>query len=158
MPATPPETESPASLLVQLKLFTQTGDSQNKMQLTQKFCISALARRCLLTRMLQPHLNRTERFRPSHSMIAYPGRPRCARHTLGGSAFFAASIAIPGFSHETMAQLLMFKESLTPAEARSLAAKTRHSSRCCSSAISKNRTPMWPANWRWPANRSVSLL
>jgi|GEM_PF-4794760 hypothetical protein len=137
----------PAFLLVQLQLFTQIGDSQNKMQLTQKFCISVHAARCVLARMLQPHLIRTERFRPSHSMIAYPGRPRCARHTSAGSAFFAASIAIPGFSHENITQLLMFKASLTPAEARSLAAKTRHSSRCCSSAISKNRTPMWPANW-----------
>ncbi|MEY3227577.1 MAG: hypothetical protein RLZZ536_2196 [Planctomycetota bacterium] len=29
--------------------------------------------------------------------------------------FFGVSIAIPGFSHKTMAQSLMFKASLTPA-------------------------------------------
>lgn len=147
-----------AFLLVQLPLLTQTGDSQNRMHLTQKFCISVHALRCVLARILQPHLIRTERFRPSHSMIAYPGRPRCARHTSAGSAFSAFRLQFQG-------SLIRPWRSRSCSRRRSRLhklvhwlRKTRHSSRCCSSAIAKNRTPMWPANWRWPANRSVSLL
>lgn len=158
LPVWPTREMGQAFLLVQLPLLTQTGDSQDKMQLTQKFCISALARRCLLTRILQPHLIRTERFRPSHSMIACPGRPRCVRHTSAGSAFspfrlrFHDSLMRPWRSRSCSRRRSRLHKLVHWLR------KTRHSSRCCSSAISKNRTPMWPANWRWPADRSVSLI